>query len=304
MERYRALLAGMKEGLRSPVWKERTRFVGYEAFGPPHFARWGGWVEYSLHVPGRINWSPLVWDGGSPSYYVHNWNGSTDYTVWSPQVESMNWIFMQQAAWRLNPRFWFEISTWDGNVKEPNDKRAFYAKKGQTYTPERYGGMVRFGMWLLRPRVVREFRGWTELRSLQGPYFLAIVQAVDEVYANPTLRRFWRKGELVANRKQTHPYQVDVPDEYKNEDRWFMLDTSLDPERPWKAGTELPVFALALRLGKTPEREWLVYAHAPVGLKQNVELTIPEYGPVHADVSPAGVFYLVSEKSGKAAKAK
>ena len=198
------------------------------------------------------------------------------------------------------PRFWFEISTWDGNVKEPNDKRAFYAKKGQTYNPERYGGMVRFGMWLLRPRVVREFRGWTELRSVQGPYFLAIVEAVDEVYTDATLRRFWRKGLLAPNRKYPHPYQVDVPDEYKNEDRWFLLDTNLDPQRPWKPDTELPVFAVALVLGKAPEREWLVYAHAPLGMKRKVEVTIPEYNTVEIDVPPTGAFYHVLEKTGKA----
>ena len=100
-------------------------------------------------------------------------------------------------------------------MKKPSDKRAFYVKKGQTYGPERYGGMVRFGMWLLRPRVVREFRGWTELRSLQGPYFLAIVDAVDEVHTDATLRRFWRNGLLAPNRKHSHPYQVDVPEEYR-----------------------------------------------------------------------------------------
>ena len=85
IERYRALLAAMKDGLASPAWRSNTRFIGYEAFGPPHFARWEGWKEYSLYVPQRIDWSPLIWDGGSPSFYVHNWNGSTDYTVGAPR---------------------------------------------------------------------------------------------------------------------------------------------------------------------------------------------------------------------------
>jgi hypothetical protein len=299
IERYRALLAGMRDGLASPAWKQGARFIGYEAFGPPHFARWGGWREYSSCVPGRIDWSPLVWDGGTPSYYVHNWNGSTDYAVWSPQIESMNWVFMQEQARKLNPQFWFEISTWDGNESsQANDKRKFYAKKGQTYGPDRYGGMVRFGMWLLRPRAVREFRGWTELRSLQGPYFLAIVAAVDEVYADSTLRRFWRQGRLLPNRQHAHPYQVDVPPEYKDADRWFLLDTNLDPPRPWKPDTELAVFALALVLGDAPEREWLVYAHAPLGMKRGVEVTLPDYRSIKIDVSVAGVFYHVLEKTG------
>lgn len=299
IERYGALLAGMREGFANSAWSSAARFIGYDAFGPPPFARWYGWRQYSLEVPGRIDWAPLVWDGGSPSFYVNNWNPSTDYTVWSPQIESMNWVFMQQKTAQINKRFWFEISTWDGNVKQPNDKRAFYASKGQAYNPERYAAMVRFGMWLLMPRVVREFRGWTELRSQQGAYFLSVVDAVDEVHNDPVLRRFWRKGSLVPNRKHTHPYQVDVPDEYKDEDRWFLLDTNLDPARPWKLDTELPVFALAITMGKAGAREWLVYAHAPLGLRQNVEVTVPDYGSIKIDVPTRGAFYLLNEQTVK-----
>ncbi|HWE04256.1 MAG TPA: hypothetical protein VG326_17760 [Tepidisphaeraceae bacterium] len=103
IERYRAMIGSMREGLASPAWKNNAVFIGYDAFGPPHFGRMGGWREYSLYIPGRIDFSPLVWDGGSPSFYTRNWNASTDYTVWSPQVEAMNWVFMQQEALRLNP---------------------------------------------------------------------------------------------------------------------------------------------------------------------------------------------------------
>ena len=188
----------------------------------------------------------------------------------------MNWVFMQAAARKLRPQFWFELSTWDGNQPgQANDKRKFYARQGQPYSPERYGGMVRFGMWLLRPRAVREFRGWTELRSLAGPYFLANRRGRWTRSTASHAAPFWRKGGLVANRRQAHPYQTDVPAEYKDVDRWFLLDTSLDPPRPWKLETELPVFALALVLGERPEREWLVYAHAPLGMKRGVEVTLP-----------------------------
>lgn len=299
VEHYGALLESMREGLANPAWSGATRFIGYGAFGPRYLGRWYGWKQYSFYAPGRIDWSPLVWDGSSPPYYVDNWNAITDYTVFSPQIESMNWVFMQQKTAQINKNFWFEISTWDGNVKQPNDKRAFYASKGQTYNPERYAAMVRFGMWLLMPRVVREFRGWTEPRSVQGAYFLAVVDAVDEVHNDPTLRRFWRKGTLVPNRKYQHPYQVDVPDEYRAEDRWFLLDTNLDPKRPWTLATELPVFALAITLGKAGAREWLVYAHAPLGLQQNVEVTVPDYGSIKVNVPPSGAFYLVAEQTGK-----
>ena len=301
IERYRALQAGMREGLAGTPWEKRVIFVGYDAFGPPHFARWPGWMEYSLYSQGRIDPKVLAWDGASPSYYVFNWNESTDYTVFSPQVESMNWIFMLREALRLNPRFWFEISTWDGHEREmDNDKRKLYARRGQQFTPERYGGMVQFGMWLLKPRVVREFRGWQDTLAQAEPFFRPVLDVVDRVHSSPVLGRFWREGELVVNTDGRHPYQTNVPPEYRNEPRWFLLSTSVDPPRPWRLETPLPVFAIALVTGKAPAREWLVYAHAPLGARKGVGITVPGLGPVKVDVSVEGSFVVVSEKTSDA----
>jgi hypothetical protein len=298
IERYRALQEGMRERLIAKSWKDKALFMGYDAFGGPAFARWGGWIKYSLYTPGRFEPWPLAWDGASVSFYVHNWNASTDFTVWSPQVESMNWVFMQKEAQRMNPGFWFEISTWDGHEQaKDNDKRKYYAKLGQAYNPERYAGMVQFGMWLLRPRVVREFRDSIETVAQEGHYFLAIVDAVDAVHNNAVLRRFWRRGQLVANTAHPHPYQADVPEEYQNAERWFLLDSNLDPVRPWNLGTQLPVYSLALALGNSPEREWLVYAYSPLAQRSNASLSLPGYGPISVDAGPAGVFYEVMEKN-------
>lgn len=302
IERYRALQAGMREGLTAPAWKKNAIFVGYEAFGPAHLARWGGWMEYSLTSKGRINPWPLAWDGGTPSYYVHNWNPSTDYTVWGPQIESMNWLFMLDEACALNPRFWWEISVWDGH--EPtrdDDMRKVYARRGQTFTPERYRGFVQFGMWLLRPRAVREFRGWTDSRDTMMPFYKEILAAVDRVHRDKTLADFWRKGALVPNRTRQHPYQERVPEEYKKADRWFLLETEPGPEWPLTLTSEIPVFALALVRGAPPAREWLVYAHSPVEAITDVQITLPDYGPVKSDVPRGGTFLVVSEQ-GRAAR--
>ena len=128
----------------------------------------------------------------------------------------------------------------------------------------------------MRPRAVRDFRGWTEpwddvagqegqpAREGGGPYFMAIVKAVDRVHDTPVLRQWWRKGDLVPNRAHPHPYQADIPAEYQQADRWFRLDTALDPPPPWKLTTNLQIFSLALVRGKSPTRQWLVYAHAPL----------------------------------------
>lgn len=294
--RYRALQEGLSQGLRSVDWKANAKFVGYDAFGTPAFGRWSGWKDYSLYTPGRMEPWPLAWDGVSVSYYVHDWDTSTDYTVQSPQIASMNWLFMLDEAYVLNPDLWFEMSVWDGHQPGyARDKRAVYARLGQTYGPDRYVGAVKFGMWLLRPRSVREFRFPTQTRSTTMPYFSKILDAVDAVHNDSTLRAFWRRGTLVANRAHTHPYMSAVPSEHVGKDRWFLLDTSLDPRRPWTLQTEIPVFALALEIGKTPAREWLVYTHAPLGTQTNVDVTIPNYGRVRVDPTPAGSYYHVRE---------
>jgi hypothetical protein len=297
---YRALQEGIRQGFESDAWRQVSLCLGYDAFGPAHFGRWAGWMEYSLYSKGRVDPWPLAWDGGSPSFYVYNWAAMTDFTVFSPQVETQNWVFMQAEARRLNPNFWFEMSVWDGHEpKQENDKRKTYAKMGQLYTPERYGGMAQFGMWLLRPRTVREFRGWQDSVSEAGAFFMPIVEAVDRVHRNPVLREFWRQGSLVPNRGGSHPYQTIIPSEFQNADRWFLLDTSLDPKRPWELGTQLPVFSLALTKGGAPRREWLVYAHAPLGPRPGVQVTIPDYRPVMINVAVGGSFYLVEEQGGR-----
>jgi hypothetical protein len=295
--RYRALQAGLREGLGTAAWREKAVFLGYNAFGPAHYGRWPGWPEYSLYSKGRIDPAPLMWDGGSAPFYVFNWSAITDHTVFSPQLEAMNWVFMQTEARRNNPDFFFEMSVWDGH--EPGaatDKRASYLRQGQQYTPARYGGMVQFGMWLLRPRVVREFRAYLATVQDFEPYFLEVVNAVDRVHTRQTLREFWQKGKLVANRAGSHPYQSNLPEEYRSVDRWFLLNTSVDPQRPWMLSTNLPVYALALQQGRAPQRQWLIYAHAPREAQRQIMVTIPEYKPVKVDVAVGGSFYLVDEK--------
>lgn len=308
IERYGAMLDAMRAGLVSESWRKNARFLGYEAYPPVHLGRWGGWKEYSLAIPGRLDPQPAVWDGGSPSYYLHNWMAITDYTLWSPQIETMNWVFMLDEIHKTRPEFWFELSTWDGDQPGAgNDKRKFYAKLGEPWTPQRYEGMVQFGMWLMRPRTVRDFRSHTESVEYAGPYFRPILNAVERVWSDKTLQRFWRHGTLVANPKGKHPYQADVPPEYKDAKRWFLLDTSLSPKelapaefdnaKPPARQLEIPVFALAYVLGEAPKREWLVYAHAPRAARTNVQITVPGYGTIaSADVTQSGTFIHLKEE--------
>lgn len=296
IERYGALFDGMRDGLDAPSWKENARFIGYNAFFPGAFGRWGGWGAYSLHTTDRFEPWSSVWDGASVAFYTHNWDPSVDFTAWSPQIRAMNQVFVLEEIYKKNPNYWFELSVWDGNEpSQDNDKRKYYASLGQDYTPERYAGMVQFGMWLLRPRVVREFRGWTDTVANNGDYFMALVRAVDRVHDNDTLERFWRHGRLVDNPSTPHLHQSAIPDELKDKKRWFLLDTNLDPRKPWTLETEIPVFSLALELGRKPDREWLIYSFAPLVKEREVTVQIPGVRSARITAGEAGHFYLVRE---------
>jgi hypothetical protein len=177
-----------------------------------------------------------------------------------------------------------------------------YLRDGQDYPPRRAAGWVQFGMWLLRPRVVREFRGHaTQLEPVE-PYWMETVKAVDRVYANSTLAEFWRHGKLVPNDAHRHPYQVDIPEKYRDIHRWYLLDTSLDPPRPWEPQTDLPVFSLALVLGETGARRWLLYAHSPLSDRGEVAVRVPGYGEATIEVPREGVFYLVNEATRRVSR--
>lgn len=310
MERYPVMFQAMREALVSESWKSNVRFIGYGAFGPSHFGRWSGWKEHSLITGEWTSPDWHIWDGGSPSYYTHNWCDIRDHWVWSTQVESMNWIFQLEEAWQVNPDFWWEISIWDGNGDwTPGSactpellrkaKACQYLQDGQTYTPERFLGWLQYGMWLLRPRVVREFRGSTVPLQPWNPFFQQLLAAVDRVHNDPTLEDFWRHGKLVPNLAHPHPFQEDIPARYREIPRWFLLDTDLDPQRPWDLKTNLPVFSLALVRGEPGTRRWLLYAHSPLEDRQGVTIKLPEFGDVKVDVPRAGAFYVVDQRGDR-----
>ncbi|MBI2378492.1 MAG: hypothetical protein HYV07_31120 [Deltaproteobacteria bacterium] len=281
-ERYGALIGGWREGM-SKRWRDVTKFVGYKSFGN------------------------LAWDGAAPSYYTYDWNDSTDFTLDSPQVHAMSFVPPLERLRARKGGYWFELSVWDGNCgsaprcAKKRQKRDLYAARGQSFTPERYAGFVQFGMWLTTPRVVREFRPSLAAREDFGAHFEALVAAVDRVWKSPVLSEFWRQGELVPNPERTNPDEPR-PGTEPEDPRWFLLSTSLDPKSPWSGSTELPVFALARVRGPKRQREWLVYAHSPLGARAAVEVTIPSLGKVKIDSTPSGTFHVVRETDRRVQK--
>lgn len=304
IERYRALIQGMRDALPNENWRKNSRFIAYNSLGPDHFGRpmgeYPGWIKYSTTTRDRISWEPFAWDGAVPESYDNHWEYEKfNWRVWSCQVESMNGVLLRQEAFKANPNFWHEVIFWNGDLtdkgKETVNKRKKYEELGVEYTPEVYGGWVKHNLWTLTPRVAREWRGSADDKDRWWPYFERIIHAVDQIHRDPVLTRFWRKGELVANRSRPHPYDSMVPEKWQKVDRWFNLDTSLDPAGPWDLKTELPVMAIARVLGDKGKREWLVYVQATKKNVREVEVAIPDYERVKVDATLGGSYFWVRE---------
>jgi hypothetical protein len=297
VERYQELLRGFREALTQTAWREHARFAAYDAFSQQAAGRWWGWVNYSLHTPGQMQPWSRAWGGASVSFYVHDWAPDADDLVWSPQIEAMNWVPVLAEVMRANPDYWFELSTWDGQTPGlPKDKSLFYRARGQTLTPARVAGMAQFGMWLLRPRVIREFRGTEDGRAKFEPYFVETLNAVTRVHDDPTLARFWTTGRLVANPSNVHPYQENLPADFAGSARWFLLDSPVNPARPWRLDTPLELYALALAAGAGASAEWLVYAFSPHHEAMQAQVQIPNGPRVTVPAAAAGCFSLVQAK--------
>ncbi len=299
IERYNAFFEAMREGLGA--WRDRVILAGYGGV-EPHMGRWGDWRKYSLVTPERLSITPWMWDGCSGSYYVNDWQGNSDgWKGYCPQVSFMNVVVQLDRYREVNPDFFWELSTWF------DDKwQAKMLEAGQEMPPERYRAFVTWGMWLTRPRVVRHYVGWHIKRDVDWERYEQVVQAVDTVHASETLAQFWREGELVANTSQKHPFQAHVPELAEGKDRWFALNTSLDPWKPHDVasaqilGLEFRVWALAVRTGEEPNRRWLIFAHAPLGDEQDVQVEVPDYGSVTMDIARGGSYFVVDEATGAA----
>lgn len=308
--RYCNLFKGFRDGFKTASWKKNSRFVGYGAVGPWYYGRWSEWnyytsfyvtnyykpphPKYNLSQNGSIiDNKQFYWDGGSGNLYIAGEDALSrmDNSVTGPIFTAMNSIFMNKEATTLRPDFFFEISTGLLNLPE-----------NETISTVRYGGYAQFLMWLLRPRIVRDYKPWDHPLDEIYPSFEPIINAVNRVHTNKTLERFWRQSELVSNDSYQHPYEINLLDEYKDVDRMFLLSTDKEPEGKWQWGqnvdeTILDVMCLARQRGKMPKREWLVYCYAPAGNIDNVTVTIPYFKDIQLKkITVGGAFYLVKEK--------
>lgn len=294
--RFDAFFAAFRKGLKQ--WKGKARFVGYNAVMNGRMYTNDSWLygNYSSNH----SFIPLVnsWDGASISTYVDDWALSTDYYAYGPHSYSCNLHSILNWVREHNPNYFIEMSVWDG--RRPggeHDRWAFYQAQGQTYTPERYAAYVLFCMYLLRPASVREFRLHPENYQDTIDYFKKVIVGIQELHDSDVLSKFYLEGKLVVNTAREHPFSDKVWHQFDGKDRWFWLDVDVNPSYPWDKTTEINVFAGALMLGEIPNRQWLIFASAPLKTYPQVSITIPGYSVVSVPIEKPFSMWVISEKT-------
>lgn len=309
-ERLAAMFEAARKACIAPAWGKNLRFVAYNNLEAPY-------------------------DGGMPEFYDNDYQfDKTDYGPAGLQSDAMNMYAFQNMVFYKDPGFYWSTIIWDGeymnNIWRSRGqgtasmaKPFQYASSGQRWDFNRYEGTFQFGLWVMRPKEFREFRGDEERNAYMDGAWQRTLAMVDRPWSNPVLKDFWRFGTLVPNRYEpaTRPAGEKWDEQSKNLDRWFVLKCDANPPRgewtpeeqlrtepppvkpadykngkdPWK-DAQLRVFSIALMRGEKPKRSWLIYAHAPLGAVANCKIQLPGFGDVKLDSVPlSGSFFVVNE---------
>ena len=306
-ERYQALFAAAREAAPEG-WVPAMRFVAYNAFPWPKLR---GVTPLQIkdydQLPSRFHeWS--YFDGAMPEFYNNQWQvgrGKTDFSCWSPQAESTTYAPMARDVFKVDPDYYFGAIGWEGGIPGRRGTSANAYATGdfgggavKKWDFDRYQGMLQFGLWAMRPRVLREFRGGATRDAYYQKTWELYIEAVDRVWERQDLQPFWKFGKLVENPEIIwQPGNAD----YCQLEHWYMLHCDANPPaKTWpkiftRGSVKLRVQAMALVLGEAPERRWMVYAHAPLGAVKNAGIKLPDYGTLDVSVSRTGSFYVVNE---------
>lgn len=266
-ERYRALHTGMKSALRKE-WSANTIFVGRNTFANPDMGKSDEWMKLDeTYVEGMLSVWPLIFDGASVDFVLGS--GEDDTSLDSPHASANSLPFLLDDTKLLNNDFW-----WEATIGAPTISA----------DAERYRGFAQFDLWLNRPSVLREAAIEHEDNASVMEHFVQLIDSVEMVHKSDILQEFWHNGTLVKNPNVTNPHDKNIPEMYRGELGWYMLDT--DAQGVW---------AFALVKGEEPNREWLVIAQSPEGERSDVGIDIPEYEEIRFDVDKKGSIYTLSE---------
>ncbi len=196
----------------------------------------------------------------------------------------------------------------------------------------RYEGLCHMALWLTRPRIIREF-AWGDYDELIEAHWERLLRAVDAVWEEPVLTRFWRRGTLVVNPDYEattgfkHPFWELTDhdqgkrhgpwlDRWQKQDRFHLLNVAVNPpfkswpqryEVAWHTSpssdhARIRVWAIAYKLGTAPNREWLLIVQSPRKDRDRVEVEVPGYGKVEVAVPRTSAFYHLRENAAEASR--
>lgn len=296
VDRYAAMKGAILDDLGG--WAANAKFIGYDETPIPFTAGLSADYDptstYGYYFPRR------AYEGGSWSYYIDDWQpDEPDFTIRSPNANVMNvvWGLDQLSGYQ---GWWHEIGTWwpwrDSVLS------AYYAERGQTYTHDRYKGFTLWGMWIERPRVVRPFYGSTEEWDDENEYgtqYMTVLNAVKDVNDSTTLRDFWAHADLTTSTlAYSGTYNMEHPYRYVGSTRNYLLEVEenalvMNANNHYTHTDVVKIWACALTKGT----DILVYAYAPNGDEEDVDINVPGYGRHTMDVAQAGS-YAVLDTTG------
>jgi len=276
IEKYRQMHIGFKQGLTQESWKNNIKFISYDDFSDD-LGQISTWLINSTLTKQYLDISPLTGDGTSVSFDLTK---DMDYAnINAPQIALNNLPFMLQEAKRNNPNFIQQLSiTHNSNMTDP----------------ALYRGLTQFGLWFLRPSIIRQNSPNSMLEEME-PLFNEMSDSVELIYNSDILSDFWKNGKLVSNGESN--FNSNIPAQYKDDPRWFLLDVDANPTRPWTESSNIKVWAFALVKGEAPNREWLIYAQSQSGELNNVLINIPQYNEITLSTSLEGNFYTINENN-------
>jgi len=309
-----------------PGWASVVRHVGYQNGFGEAYGRWGGWINFETVTQSTLNPMMPAWNGGSPPIGYINWPGQEfHFQCWSPMMGLSNQSQCKALWYQEDPDWWDELSIWEGGPQkiygqngteqspdyadqdaypyatiDTNNGRDLYGAK-LMLTPEKFRSYARVAMWSNRPRVVRHYFWYSEATSWIDTW--NVHEVIRQVWETPLLTQFWRSAELVVNTSQVHPYWDSLlPPGYPIDEskRWIYLICSTDPN--WNAPdlfdrllAIVPVYAIAMKTGTAPSREWLLITHPTIEDMTAVTITIPDYQNVTLDLTVGGQYWHIVE---------
>ena len=267
IEKYRQLQNGFKEGFTESVWKDNVKFISYNKLSD-NLGTSTDWIDSATVTNQYINLWPLTTNGTTIDFDLTGTKNDT--TVDSPHVLANNLPFMLKEAKSKNPSFAYQLSINDDS---------------KITDVTRYRGLTQFALWFLRPNFIRQKSSATTRTELE-PMFEELVDSVNLIHYNPEIAEFWKSGELVSN--GSSPLNNNIPEQYKDDPRWFLLDTGENLQKVW---------AFTIVKGIAPNREWLIYTQSPENDMSNITVTVPNFGNVLVNSTQEGGFYTLTESN-------